>query len=54
MESELYEVVESDAFAAVCLIKDAVTARPLWIIVQPMETSPTLQDTFQARGMQRQ
>ena len=49
-EMPVIEVVESSAVATVCLQKDSETARPLTVIMQPLEVTPTLPDVFQALG----
>lgn len=50
VESPLYEVIESSSVATICLRKDAETGRPLPVVMQPLEITPTLPDVFQARG----
>ena len=47
----LYEVIESSGHAIVCLEKDRDTSVPFSVTVTPFETTPTIEDTYQARGV---
>ncbi len=46
----VYEVMESFGKAVVCMQKDRDSSVPFKVTVTPYETTPTLQDVFQARG----
>ena len=49
--SSIYQVQESSREVTICLMKDAETAVPFSITVQPFETTLTLPDTSRATGI---